>query len=341
MNSNICSIFELYYACKLPPDTDSFPDRIDLDKKLLLTPRPAVERFIRKNISPLLEKLPSRQRLILTQMLKKIRKGKRKIEIESPAEAEINQLFLLLAKKNNIPMPEWNGKKSVLCITHDVDNSLGYDFVRNVLDIEKSYSVCSTFNFVTNYNYRIGKDLLDNMLKEGYEIGLHGYSHDIALAYRKPWRIKDRLAKAIETLGGNIRGFRAPALAVSETLFRILEELGIKYDSSLPVTHPFYTSVRCSFPYKYPGRNLWEIPLSLQDDTLFRDANFDNTAAMNVILKNIKDTSLIGGVCVVNFHPHILVNKIGFYKNFLETVRKNPDLWITPTGVIFDCVNAN
>lgn len=64
--------------------------------------------------------------------------------------------------------------------------------------------------------------------------------------------------------------------------------------------------------------SLWK-PLTLQDDTLFRDINLNESQALDII-NMVEKTEAMDGVCVLNFHPHIIRFKTKFYENFLRYI---------------------
>ncbi|MFB0527944.1 MAG: polysaccharide deacetylase family protein [bacterium] len=303
---------------ELPPDKISL-----LVKALSLEESPFVKRNLRKYLSPILRILSAQKRLFFTNILKRLRNPRRTINLNKPSNGFYNQLVCDIRKKLNLAPAPWSGKKSAICITYDIDNSLAYQYINEMMKINERYGIVGTFNFITHYDYKIEKKLIQFLIAGGCEIGLHGYFHDIGLAYRKKNKIKERLSRAINEIPCEVKGFRSPALSVSRALFEVLTEIGIEYDSSLQVTIPFYKSVGASFPYLYPGLNIWEIPLTIQDDTFFRDVNLNQREALELLLSVIEDITNFGGVSVINLHPNIIKGKRWFYDNFLNYLKNN------------------
>lgn len=308
---------------RLPPNKIAF-----LLEELCLGESPLIERNLRKYLDPVLRTLSAKKRLFFTGILKGLRNPRRKVALNKPSTGAYNQLVYELRKKLNLTPLLWNGKKSAICITYDIDNSPAYEYISEIMKINERFGIVATFNFVTHYDYKIEKELIQLLTAGGCEIGLHGYFHDIGLAYRRKNKIKERLSRAINEIPYEVKGFRSPALSVSKALFEVLTEIGIEYDSSLPVTSPFYKSVGASFPYLYPGLDLWEIPLTIQDDTFFRDANLNEIEAWEVLLSVIEDTTSFGGVNVINLHPNIIKKKRRFYENFLNHLKNNNQYWV-------------
>jgi peptidoglycan/xylan/chitin deacetylase (PgdA/CDA1 family) len=201
-----------------------------------------------------------------------------------------------------------------VCLTHDVDWIGCQEFARNIADAEQRCAVRSTFNFLTHWNYELDRALLEDLAREGFEIGLHGAEHDIALAYRSEGAIHKKLSRALAELAVPVKGFRSPALSSSESLFAVLQDLQFVYDSSLTSSD---LGGLC-FPFPHPGRDLLEIPLSLQDSMLFRDFGLGDDEGLEIAVETMETIVGLGGVFVFNGHPGILKNHMDFYCNFLD-----------------------
>lgn len=96
--------------------------------------------------------------------------------------------------------------------------------------------------FVTGRFAQENMSLMREVLAEGHELGVHGWEH--GLCWQENFRFagyeeqKDRLVRATEVIGDILgespKSFRAPFLWISETTFRVLNELGYQVDSSVP-----------------------------------------------------------------------------------------------------------
>src|SRR5205814_8577801 len=126
----------------------------------------------------------------------------------------------------------------------------------------------SGFKFSAGSGYQVGRGMVEELVRRGFEVGLHGWTHDAALGFRSTPEIKDALERARDVLGVEKCGFRAPARSYSVRLLEILEELGFLYDGSLPVRSGSAPGTGALRPYRIPGRLLWELPLALQDSEL-------------------------------------------------------------------------
>lgn len=206
-------------------------------------------------------------------------------------------------------------------LTHDVDWLSCWNNLEKVLSWEEGLGLYSCVNFLTRgpYKYDVGF-VRDRVVAAGHEVGLHGQWHDPALAYRKAKVIRKILEESISDLGIAPVLFRAPSLSSSPDLMIVLSELDIPADSSLPAWSPFYQACRWPAPYIYPGSELVEIPLVLQDDFLFREAKMTDEEALDFSLNLFNYLQRIGGCLTINVHPGIIIDHERFFKNFIENV---------------------
>lgn len=297
-----------------------------IGKDLQLFPVPFREQLARKYLGPALGLLSARSRLGITTFLKRIRRAQRRFQIRYPKDLPHNLLFAGLIKESGFT---WNGHKSVICVSHDVDNANGYAFLGRQAALNKRYGIVSTINLLTNGGYSIDTGLINALMADGNEIGLHGYNHDVGFAYR-PAKIMHRdLACALKAIGAPVPGFRSPALSASPRLLDELEELGISYDSTFQAQSSLYNSVGINFPYLLYGRKLWELPIAVQDDYFFRDFNLNDEEALRALRRVLTEIHELGAAAVLAFHPHIAEKKIYFYESALGMIRSMNDAWVT------------
>ena len=188
--------------------------------------------------------------------------------------------------------------------------------------IEKSYNLKSSFIFLTGGEYKISEEIISLLKTNSFEIGLHGLTHDIALAYRQEKKMESIIDAALSRIKFQGIGFRSPALSVSNKLFKVLSKFNMLYDSSIAL---YYKDRASCFPYLLPGINLWEVPLCLQDDVFFRDMNLTEERALEIVKEFIEDIKEIGGVCILNFHPILIKSRLRFYENFLSLLKKDKE----------------
>ena len=114
-----------------------------------------------------------------------------------------------------------------------------FDGIDNYLALLDKYNIKADLFIVANIADQI-QDKLENAIKRGHKLSIHGLSHtaplllsvnqfkeDIALA-------KYKLEKMFNT---KVLGYRAPCFSLDDTRLDILKEIGLTYDSSY-LNHP-------------------------------------------------------------------------------------------------------
>ncbi|UFS69121.1 DUF3473 domain-containing protein [Geomonas sp. RF6] len=145
------------------------------------------------------------------------------------------------------------------------------DNVARLLDLVDEFSVHATF-FILGWVAERLPATVREIHKRGHEIACHGYGHQ--LIYRigpKRFREDIRRAKKIleDTVGVEIRGYRAPTYSITKDSLWAFDELieeGFSFDSSVfPVYHDTYglpDAPRFPFTIRRETGNLLEFPLS-------------------------------------------------------------------------------
>lgn len=219
--------------------------------------------------------------------------------------------------------------KATVCLTHDIDTADCYRMWMRVAEIEQKLGCRSAWNVLTEGPYRLERDRLDEMVREGFEIALHGDSHDMALGYRDMEAVRVRLLRCLDMLGHQVRGFRAPALGYSEPLLRILSELRFEYDSSIKARYVYSSGVSHTLPYLHPhGNGIWELPLTVADDLLFREWHLADNGALRVIDIIVDDIKRRCSMLVINTHPINLIGRFAFYERMLRRLVEDADVQV-------------
>ena len=296
---------------------------------------PPFEAIARRLLHKILLYSPKKYRYKITDSVKKLRQLIRKDLIEIPHCIFVEIYLDLIKRLNAIPL-QWKGYKACVCLTHDIDSKDDYEFINKLSGLEKQFNVRSTYNFLTNWEYRVDPTLLKELSENHFEIGLHGWTHDIALGCRDKSRIKSELTRALEELNFPVKGFRAPAFSITKTLIEVLAELDIKYDSSMKTLSCYGQGVETPYPYKYPGIDIWEIPVTIQDDRIFRDLHLSCEEGLGVMKELTMRTKEVGGVTVINSHPRLVKIKFRFYEELLNWLVQQSDILICPMEEVVD-----
>jgi hypothetical protein len=227
-----------------------------------------------------------------------------------------------------------DGKKFALVLTHDVDTARGQKRCYQLMELEKQLGFRSVFNFVPE-RYSVSIKLRKDLIKHGFEVGVHGLNHDGKL-FRSRKIFNERSEKINMYLKAwNAVGFRSPAMHHN---LEWIHDLDIRYDMSTFDVDPFEPQsegVNIIFPFwvvKHSNNHGYvELPYTLpQDFTLFilmREKTID-------IWKNKLDWIVQhGGMALLNTHPDYM-NFNGAdlaledydacnYKNFLLYIKEN------------------
>jgi peptidoglycan/xylan/chitin deacetylase (PgdA/CDA1 family) len=276
--------------------------------------------------------MPSEKRYRLINLIKAIMRLKKDI-IRQPITRNVGLSEILHEISTSAVSGYWNGFDGVICVTHDVDYAAGYCFTPRLVSINNGYGIRSTINFLTGWDYKVEKEVVLSLAEQGAEIGLHGYTHDIALGSRGRTEVLQNLKKALEDLSYcNIRGFRAPALSMSSAVAAALTELNFLYDSSVAGVDRQSEEIIYCFPYRFPGAAFWEFPLSIQDTYFFRDQRLSEAEAFRRTVSIIERILAMGGIAVLNFHPCIIKEYLQYYRNLLEYIAVRKDAWNPSLG---------
>jgi hypothetical protein len=156
--------------------------------------------------------------------------------------------------------------KAAVILTHDVETGEGLRLAVELADLEQEYGFRSSFNLGAWYKADPG--ILRDLTQRGFEIGLHGLSHDRSLfSSRAAFDAqKPQLREMAERLGAE--GFRSPA---TYRVFEWLGELPVSYDCSIPHSDPFEPQPGgCCSIWPFFVGDVVELPYTLpQDYTLF------------------------------------------------------------------------
>ena len=315
-----------------PPDSLVDEERLDEFHDLLRfsTFKPS-ELWLRSLFDFFFLNLNHEIRTGLTSCLKYLRNRDQSLKIRYPLEGELNKLLIKLAEEHETREKVWKGKSAALCLTHDVDNLGGYRFSPVMMKMDFDQGIPSVFNFLSKGDYLPDQNFMAELQREGFEIGSHGIRHELGLARKPLHKWEEEFKQCLgywNSMGVQIRGFRAPAFSITEDMLSVFEKTGVVYDSSIQVCNGHYPSCGVSFPYRYPGTKIWEIPLSIQDDLFFRDARISPEETLSVLEKVLQQTIELGGLVCFNFHPCLMKDRVSFYKDFLKMLNiYREDVW--------------
>ncbi len=210
--------------------------------------------------------------------------------------------------------PGWpNGKKFALVLTHDVEGKAGLDKCLPLAQLEREMGFRSSFNFVPEGKYRVPVELREQLVRDGFEVGVHDLRHDGRLyqSKREFSRNAARINAYLEEWGAS--GFRSGFMLHN---LDWLHELKITYDMSTFDTDPFEPQPdgrHTIFPFLVPrpatrsgasvtgDQGYVELPYTLpQDSTLF-SLLLERTP--EIWLRKFDWIAHNGGMVLLNSHP--------------------------------------
>jgi hypothetical protein len=230
----------------------------------------------------------------------------------------------------------WPGEySSALMMTHDVEEELGAEHCRVVMDLDQSFGVPAAFQVVPEGRYKGVRELIDEIRMRGFEVNLHDLDHDGRL-YEDAGRFKQRASKInkyAEQFCAN--GFRAGSMHRHQPWFNLLK---VEYDMSVPnVAHLEPQGGGCCTVMPYFVEDVLELPLTtVQDHALFyilKESSID--------LWKQQVEVIIGHHGLISFiiHPDYVAqsNERGIYCDLLHYIAKLKDerqVWLAMPGEI-------
>jgi hypothetical protein len=308
-------------------------------KKLLKVEAPSTfQQIARLGFQSYSNVVSPRFRIAAVKVLKTIRKTKAK-KLKNANECRVNEIILSLEKKG-FTKRKFKNHRSALCLSYDIDQKVCWDRLDELATILKAKNLPATFNILTDWEYKFEWDKALRLNQLGFEIGLHGASHDISFGYRSRSRIMNEIGPVVKAAPLKLTGYRAPALSMSPTLMQSVRDLGFLYDSSLPMSNMYYKSVESCFPFQDALTTLWQIPVTMQDNTCFLDQKLSSEDSVVWAIDQVNQIHQIGGVNAVNLHPYISMEHPEFHLKFLDYLAEAKDMWKCTHKELFDFIQS-
>jgi len=197
--------------------------------------------------------------------------------VDSSVEDISEKLLLLSVEAKGVDTVPFiwfwpDGAKSCLMMTHDVENLAGMNHCAELMDLDDSFGIKSSFEIVPEARYSVPESLLASLRARGFEIVIQDLNHDGRLFDDKKEFL--RRAKIINRYAQQYgaRGFRAAGLYRRPEWFEAFE---FAFDMSIPnVAHLDPQRGGCCTLMPYFIANILELPVTtVQDYTLFHILN--------------------------------------------------------------------
>jgi hypothetical protein len=280
----------------------------------------------------------------------------------------IGDVWPIMPGSEQLPQdwPGWpDGKKFAFVLTHDVESAVGLRKCRELMQLDLEFGFRSSFNFVPEGSYKVPAQLREELVRNGFEVGVHDLKHDGRL-YRSRREFRQRAARINHYLAewGAV-GFRS---AFMLRKLDWLHELGIGYDASTFDTDPFEPQpegCQTIFPFwvPQPGTNhqspitnhstsartgYIELPYTLpQDFTLFL---LLCEKTIDIWRRKLDWIAEHGGMALIDTHPDYMAldgssqeteeYPIELYKELLDYIRSrySGESWLAlPRQVAAHC----
>ena len=226
-----------------------------------------------------------------------------------------------------------DGKQFALVLTHDVETARGVERCRMIMDLEERLGFRSAFFFVPE-RYKVPVELREEMVRRGFEVGVHGLRHDMTL-----FRTEKEFKRQAQDINRYLKewgavGFRSPYMI--RNLSWIRDHLNIEYDTSTFDTDPFEPhpdGVGTIFPFIVDGEEdgrpgYVELPCTLpQDLNLFV---LLGETGIDVWKRKLDWIATRGGMALFDTHPDYMQGESSMvsdeypmqrYEEFLEHLR--------------------
>ena len=222
-------------------------------------------------------------------------------------------------------------------IINSLDKLNPYRNFSEYMEIEESLGIKSTFFFRTIYengNYLDYEDDICNLIKSGWEIGLHLDPASVG-TFEK---IKDEKTKLEKLTKTKILGNRVHYLKYQPNLPKMLQELDFTYDSSIRNSKDIIDSKEMGFSKL---DEIYEFPITLMDAYLFTYMKISEENLISTFQKTLDYSRTLGenNVLTMVWHDNVLKMKGGRkYKDIMEFLVSQDDVRILGGAEIVDTI---
>jgi hypothetical protein len=225
------------------------------------------------------------------------------------------------------------GARSCAIMTHDVEELAGRDFCSQLMSLDESAGIPSSFQIVPEGRYPIPKSFLDEIRGRGFEVNIHDLNHDGRL-FESRDEFLHRVGRINEYAAQfRARGFRSGALYRNQAWFDMLD---FSYDMSVPsVAHLDPQRGGCCSAMPFFIGAILELPLTtIQDYTLF---HILDDYSLDIWKRQLRAISGTHGLASFIVHPdYIVEGRAGaVYRALLDhlgRMRADEELWIARPG---------
>lgn len=228
-----------------------------------------------------------------------------------------------------------DGAHGCVSISHDVETASGRNLCSDLMDLDDSFGIKSSFQIVPEDRYTVSQGFLNQFRERGFELCVQDLNHDGKLFddigdFCRRAALINRFGKAY-----GAKGFRSAALYRKPEWF---ENLDFSFDMSIPnVAHLDPQRGGCCTVLPYFIGRLVELPLTtIQDYMLFHVLNERSVDLWRLQLEMILAKN---GLATFLIHPDYIIDprNRAVYSDLLAMLndrRKQEPLWFALPGEI-------
>lgn len=226
-----------------------------------------------------------------------------------------------------------------------------------LLDLFSRYGITTTWCIPT-HTIQTFREQVDQVLEAGHEVAAHGVWHEYVpkLESSEERRLIElQLAQHYKLLGTRPRGYRSPAIDVTDNTLALLDEYGFDWDSSLqgrdfePYHPRIVTGIDLETGNTFGRENrVLEFPVTWYLDDFPEFEPFKGNPLIqshDVVLKRWIDTfdygyeRCPGGVMTFTLHPQTIgrAHHILMLEKFIDHVVLHDGVWFPTLSQLFDC----
>lgn len=327
-------------TCYLPFNPTDVANYLRLERFVDQTPQSGWKQGIRKLYYALRPALPVSIRRHLQRASLKgwDRKPFPRWPVDQTVDHMFERLMALLLKaqgRESIPFIWFwpNAKAGCAIVTHDIETSAGLAFLDELMNIDESFGIKSSFQFIPESRYTTPQQILSQVRQRGFEVNVHDLTHDGHL-FDEESQFRERAKRINEyVVRFGSKGYRSGVLYRNLNWYDAFE---FSYDMSVPnVAHldPQPGGCCTTMPF-YIGKIL-ELPLTtVQDYSMFAILETYSTELWDQQIETITKGH---GLMSFNVHPDYLNTERAknTYKTLLRTLarlRSTEDVWVPLPG---------
>lgn len=248
-------------------------------------------------------------------------------------------LQIALRSQNRMEAPfvwYWpQGYPACAIVTHDVETDKGLAFCPQLMDLNDSFGVKSSFQLIPEKRYTVTDQVLETFRERSFEVNVHDLNHDGHL-----YSSREEFLRRVKKINSYARAFDAKGFR-SGAMYRNLDwydEFEFSYDMSVPnVGHLEAQGGGCCSVRPYFIGNIVELPLTtIQDYSLFQILG---EYSIDLWKRQIHAILERNGLISFIVHPDYIIEKKArdtytALLDYLSQLREEGKLWIARPGEV-------